>query len=89
MKPQKVTIILDHFHYNILQKNAMIMTCCGSFLKKGEIKENQIELQLTEDQLKELNGFVAAEANHSTSKRNEEELAAIFEQLEVALYSLN
>jgi hypothetical protein len=46
-------------------------------------------LLLTEYELKELVGFVAAEANHSSSKRNERELSDIFEQLEAALYSLN
>ena len=89
MKPKRHTIILDSFDYNILKKKSMIMTCCGSFLKKVEVKESEVKLQLTEYELKELTGFVAAEANHAASKRNEEELCEIFDQLEADLYSLS
>ena len=64
------------------------MTCCGSILKKMKMKDNEVELLLTKDELKELTGFVAAEANHATSKTAEDGLDEIFEHLEAALYSL-
>lgn len=82
------TIILDSFDYNILKNNSMIMTGCGSFLRKVKMKDNEGQLLLTEYELKELIGFVAAEANHAVSKRKEQELDEIFEHLEAALYSL-
>lgn len=82
------TIILDSFDYSILRNNAMIMMACGSFLRKVKMKDNQGKLSVTEYELKELIGFVAAEANHAPSKRKEQELDGIFEQLEAALYSL-
>jgi hypothetical protein len=89
MKQKRHTIILNSFDYKILKNNSMIMICCGSFLEKIEMKDDEVKLLLTEYELKELVGFVAAEANHSSSKRNERELSDIFEQLEAALYSLN
>jgi len=67
----------------------MIMICCGIFLEKIKMNDDEVKLLLTEYELKELVGFVAAEANHALSKRNEKELSDIFDQLEAALYSLN
>jgi hypothetical protein len=63
----------------------MIMTCCGSFLKNANRKEDKVELSLSKYELKELTGFVAAEANHATSKTKERELETIFEHLEAEL----
>lgn len=69
--------------------NSMIMTCCGSFFKKVEMKANEVELSVTEYQLRELTGFVASEANHAESKKKESELDRIFAQLEGTLDSLD
>ena len=72
----------------MLKNNFLITTCCGSILKKIIMKDNEVRLLLTKDELKELTGFVAAEANHATSKTEEEGLDEIFEHLEATLYSL-
>jgi hypothetical protein len=88
MTQKRYPIILDSYDYRILKNNSLIMTCCGSLLKKTKMKDNEVKLLLTEYELKELIGFVAAEANHAISKTEENGLSQIFEHLEDALYSL-
>lgn len=89
MKQKRYPLIFETDDYNILKNNSMITTCCGSFLRKVQRQDNSVKFLLTEFELKELTGFVAAEANHAISKNKEQELNKIYEQLEDALYSLN
>ena len=89
MKQKQSLLIFENYDYNILKNNSMITICCESFLRKVQKQGNRVELLLTEFELKELAGFVAAEANHATSKNKEQELQKIYDQLEFALYSLN
>ena len=89
MKQKRYPLILKSCDYNILKNNSMITTCCGSFLRKVQRQGDRVELLLTEFELKELTGFVAGEANHAISKDKEQALNKIYDQLELALYSLN
>jgi hypothetical protein len=88
MKTEYYSCLLNQYDYNLLKNNIVISTCCGSFLKKFKIKGDQVKLLLTKYQLNDLTGFVAAEANHASSKREEQELSDIFEILESNLLSI-
>jgi len=81
MTPKRYSLTLNSYDYSILKNNSLITTCCGSILKQVKIKDNEVKLLLTKDELKELTGFVAAEANHAISKTEEEGLGEIFGSL--------
>ena len=58
------------------------MITCGSFLRNVKMNGNEGKLLVTEYELKELIGFVAAEANHAASEKKEKEFNRLFEYLE-------
>jgi uncharacterized Zn finger protein len=89
MKQKHYSILLDQEDYKVLKKNSMIMICCQSFLKKVKQESDLVELLLTKYELNELKGFVAAEANHATSKQQEKKLEQIFIHLDSSASSLS
>jgi hypothetical protein len=89
MKTKRYSILLDQEEYKVLKKNSMIMICCQSVLKKVQNKNGLVELSLTEYELNDLTGFVAAEANHTASKQQEEKLEQLFIHLETAAASFS
>jgi len=86
MKRRPLT--LSQLDCHILKNNSMIMITCGSFLRNVKMEGNEGKLLITKYQLKELLGFVAAEANHATSEKKEQEFNRLFGYLESALNSL-
>ena len=56
-------------------------------LRLAEIRNGQILARLTLDDLDEIIGYIAAEANHTSNKRLEKELGALFGRLQDELQS--
>lgn len=57
------------------------------FLRVAETRDGQILAKLTLDDLDELIGYIAAEANHTSSRRLEKELHALFGRLQDEMQS--
>ncbi len=85
-KSRKLNIKLTLNEYNSLIGNEMIRTLCAGILASPEKRGGYIVLRLTEGDLKELIGFVAAEANHATTKKEEEVLGDVFDNLDGILF---
>ena len=59
-----------------------LMEIFSTLLNSIETKDENKYLYLTLAELKELTGFVAAEANHAKSAKQEEALGALYEYLD-------
>ncbi len=86
MNSDKYAIELTPYEYGVLNKNRFISTACKSYLETTttyeEDEEEVVELSLTLRELEDLTGYVAAEANHARTIRQQEDLGAIWEYLE-------
>lgn len=92
MTKNQHAVQLSEYEYDVLSKNKMISAICGKALESAKTvrvdKEEMIELSVTVVDLEELVGYVAAEANHATSSRKQEDLNEICDYLEGRLYEL-
>ena len=66
----------------LIQNNVIIGMNCEEQLKKAVKKGNKYCLNFTGDDLEELAGFVAAEANHAESESMEKKLDALSDKIE-------
>ena len=82
MNTNKYSIVLTAYEYSVLNKNYLISTLCEKQLTSATKHHNKVELSMTFDELEDLTGYVAAEANHARTKRQREELGAICDYLE-------
>lgn len=78
----KVSIPLTNYEYDVLKNNYIISACCKRQLNTVTLSESGAELLLTPQELKDLIGYVAAEANHALTKRNQKDLNSICDYLE-------
>lgn len=77
-----ISIPLTNYEYSVLKNNYIISACCSRQLNTVVINKSGAELLLTPKDLEELIGFVAAEANHATTKRNQQDLNSLCDYLE-------
>jgi len=68
--------------YEALLSNRMVASVCGDFLASPRKRSGYMVLHLTEGQLEELTGWVAAEANHAKTREEEEVLGDVCDHLE-------
>ncbi len=80
MKKHKIE--LTKYEFNTLKNNSIINFIFSTLLNSIETKDENKCLYLTLAELKELNGFVAAEANHAKTPKQEEALGALYEYLD-------
>ncbi|PKO04594.1 MAG: hypothetical protein CVU41_16255 [Chloroflexi bacterium HGW-Chloroflexi-3] len=78
----KVSVPLTNNEYNVLKNNYIISACCKRQLNTVTLSKSGAELLLTLNELKELIGYIATEANHALTKRKKEELNSICDYLE-------
>jgi hypothetical protein len=89
MKEMKLyKIELTEYELELLVNNSLIYGILGSLLKTAKKLEDTYYLPVSLAQLTELIGFVAAEANHSESKRLQNDLNELCDYLEGIEYSL-
>lgn len=84
-KTKKHAIELQPHEYAALIRNSMIMSMCEEMLAAPRRRSGCVVLRLTEAQLEDLAGWVAAEANHAKTRDLEEVLGEVCEQLEGVL----
>jgi len=65
-------------HQYILDKTLVEAEAFGL----GRVKGNEITFKLSAEEIEYIQGYIAAEANHSKSKRVEKELDRLFDLLE-------
>jgi hypothetical protein len=82
MMSNKVSIPLTNYEYEVLKNNYIISACCKMQLNTVTVSESGAELLLTQNELKKLIGYVAAEANHARKKSEQEDLNSICDYLE-------
>jgi hypothetical protein len=86
MSSDKYAIELTPYEYGVLNKNRLIATVCKNYLETATTvetdEEDVVELLLTLSELEDLTGYVAAEANHARTIRQQEDLGAICDYLE-------
>ena len=78
----KVSIPLTNYEYDVLKNNYIISACCKRQLNTVTINKSGTELFLTLNELKELIGYVAAEANHARTIGEQEDLNSIYDSLD-------
>lgn len=71
--------------YATLIENRMIASACDALLSSPRRRSGYLVLRLTEAQLEDLAGWVAAEANHAKTRNQEEALGDVCDQLESVL----
>ena len=82
MKSERVEIELDSYQFEALKQNRMINDMCGRYLKPAKKRGNYVVLDLSIKEANDLAGWVAAEANHATSKRKCELLNSACDAIE-------
>jgi hypothetical protein len=88
-KPKKHSVELRPDEYETLLRNPMIASMCDDLLKSPCRRGDYLVFNLTEGQLKELTGWVAAEANHAKTIEEEEALGDVCDGLESALSGIS
>ena len=81
-------VSLTEYEYEVLKNNSMISQLCKKQLKSRRKNGDEIELSMTMGELEDLIGHVAAEANHTRSKRQAEDLGGICDYLETCSFNL-
>jgi len=87
-KSQKHSVELRHGEYDALLRNPMIESLCDHLLASPKKRGGYMVLRLTEFDLEELTGFVAAEANHAKTREEEEVLGEVCDHLEALLFRI-
>ncbi|MFA7173101.1 MAG: hypothetical protein WC340_06760 [Kiritimatiellia bacterium] len=87
-KPERHEVELWSGEYEALMRNGMISSVCKALLASPRKRGDYMILQLTESQLEELTGWVAAEANHAKTAEEERVLGDVCENLESDLYNI-
>ena len=87
-KPETHEVELRRDEYAALIRNAMIMAACEDMLASPRRRSGYVVLCLTEGQLQDLTGWVAAEANHAKTRDEEESLGEVCDHLESVLTSI-
>ena len=87
-KSNKHRIELRIEEYDALMRNPMIACMCADLLKSPRKQRGYVVFSLTEGQLEELTGWVAAESNHAKTREEEETLGEICDGLESILISI-
>ena len=87
-KPEKHTLELQPNEYETLISNSMIVSACGDLLRSARERSGYVVLRLTEAQIEDLTGWVAAEANHAKTRDEEEALGEVGEYLEAQLFAM-
>jgi cell fate (sporulation/competence/biofilm development) regulator YmcA (YheA/YmcA/DUF963 family) len=59
--------------------------CDPDLLKSSVVKGKEISVELSLDEIEEIQGYVAAEANHTKNSKLEKELDRLFDKLQVFL----
>jgi hypothetical protein len=81
-KPEKHDVELRPDEYEAMIRNRMIASVCDDLLASPRKRSGYLVLQLTEGQLEDLTGWVAAEANHAKTREEEEALGDVCDHLE-------
>ena len=84
-KPETHEVELRPDEYAALIRNAMIMSACEDMLSTPRRRSGYVVLRLTEAQLEDLAGWVAAEANHAKTRNQEEVLGEVCDHVESVL----
>ena len=84
-KPQKHSVELQPDEYKTLIRNPMLASACADLLASPRRRSGYLVLRLTEGQLDELTGWVAAEANHAKTREEKEALGDVCDGLESVL----
>jgi len=87
-KPEKYEVELQPDEYQTMIRNRMIASMCDDMLASPRKRSGSLILHLTERQLEDLTGWVAAEANHAKTREEEEALGDVCEHLESDLYGI-
>lgn len=82
MKSDRVEIELNFYEFEALKANRMISDMCGRYLKSAKERGDYVVLDLSVQEANNLAGWVAAEANHATSKRKSELLNSACDAIE-------
>ncbi len=89
MKKRKTHLVeLGTDEYATLIGNRMIMSACDDMLASPRRSSGYVVLRLTQGQLEDLTGWVAAEANHTKNRDEEEALSDVWQQLESVLTNI-
>jgi len=84
-EPETHEVELRPDEYATLIRNAMIVSACKHMLATPRRRSGYVVLRLTEAQLEDLAGWVAAEANHAKTRDQEESLGEVCDQVEGVL----
>ena len=84
MDTTKHSVVITAYEYSVLSENSMIAGACARLFESSIEHDDEVELVITLDELIDLIGHVAAEANHTRSKRKSEDLNEICDYLEYA-----
>jgi hypothetical protein len=75
---EQISISLTLRERDLIQKHT---TYDPDFAALAEIKNNKIQIKLSLDEIDEVHGYIAAEANHCDDRKLEKELDSLCEKL--------
>ena len=84
MSMNKYSVVITSYEYDVLSQNSLISFTCERQLKSAANHKDEVELLITPSELTDLIGYVAAEANHTRSKKKSGDLNTICDYLEAA-----
>jgi hypothetical protein len=84
---QPVEIAMTPRQRNLILEHAMIGLDVTRPLQMALVKGKKLIVRLTLDDLDEINGYIAAEANHTDDKKLQRELDQLFELLQTTMES--
>ncbi len=82
MDKTKYTITISAYDFNVMSENFLIAGACKRQLDTAIKQGDEVHLSLTLDEFDDLIGYVAAEANHATTKRTSADLNELCDELE-------
>lgn len=88
MKTDKHSLLITDYEYRVLANNFLISTVCARQLGSVYNRGDEVELTMTYSELKDLIGYVAAEANHAKTRRQSDDLNQICDYLESVEYQI-
>ncbi len=88
MKTDNHSLMITNYDYRVLENNFLISTVCARQLGSAHERGDEVELTMTYSELKDLIGYVAAEANHAKTRRQSDDLNQICDYLESVEYQI-
>ena len=88
-KSQKYRLSISLYDRELILKYCLFMTGeLATSIKKKRSRKGFISIELTLNEVSEMAGWIAMEANHTTNRQLEDDLSSLYERLDYLEYQI-